>query len=220
MRRRRGTCASGSTWHRLTADADGLDAGDGIGQGVLVLGVTRLDDPYVDAQDLSAQANAASTAQTQSVLGQAQAAFNEPSSSGIASQLSNFWSQWDTVADNPTDQAARATLLASAGEVASTFNQTATSLTQVQAGASAGAMTDLSEVNREAAQVARLNADIIAAQAGGGTPRASPTSATRSSSSWPSDRRSPSRPDARPTAAWTSCSSAARHWSRASAPRW
>jgi len=140
----------------------------GIGQGVVVLGVTRLDDPNADAQDVSAQANAASTAQTQSVLGQAQAAFNEPSSSGIASQLSNFWSQWDNVAAAPTDQAARATLLASAGEVASTFNQTATSLTQVQAGASAGAMTDLSEVNREAAQVASLNADIIAAQGGGG----------------------------------------------------
>jgi len=140
----------------------------GIGQGVVVLGVTRLDDSNADAQDVSAQANAASTAQTQSVLGQAQAAFNEPSSSGIASQLSNFWSQWDNVAAAPTDQAARATLLASAGEVASTFNQTATSLTQVQAGASAGAMTDLSEVNREAAQVASLNADIIAAQGGGG----------------------------------------------------
>jgi len=139
----------------------------GVGQGVVVLGVARLDDPNADAQEVSAQAHAANTAQTQSVLGQAQAAFNEPSSSGISSQLSNFWSQWDNVASNPTNQAARETLIASASQVASTFNQTAASLSQVQAGASAGAMTDLSEVNQEAAQVASLNADVIA-QGGGG----------------------------------------------------
>jgi len=142
---------------------------DGVGQGVVVLGITRMADPNADAQDTSAVANAAGTAQTQSVLEQAQAAFNEPGAAGISSMLANFWSQWDTVASNPTDQAARSTLVANASELASTFNQTALSLTQVQSGATSGALADVSAVNKEAAQVATLNSDIISAAAGGGS---------------------------------------------------
>src|ERR1700680_1971048 len=100
----------------------------GAGQGVLVLGMNRLNDPYVDTQDLSAQADAAGASQSQAVLSQAQAAFNEPGPSGISGQLASFWSQWDAVANNPTDQAARSTLLATSGALATTFNQTAAAL--------------------------------------------------------------------------------------------
>jgi flagellar hook-associated protein 1 len=140
----------------------------GAGQGVLVLGMNRLNDPYVDTQDLSAQADAAGASQSQAVLSQAQAAFNEPGPSGISGQLASFWSQWDAVANNPTDQAARSTLLATSGALATTFNQTAAALSQVRAGASSGALSDVTQVNQAAAQVAQLNSQIVAAQAGGG----------------------------------------------------
>ncbi len=140
----------------------------GIGQGVTVLGTSRLNDPYVDAQDLSARAGAAGSAQSEAVLSQAQAAFNEPGPSGISGQLSAFWSQWDAVANNPTDQAARSTLISTSGALATTFNQTAAALAQVRAGASSGAQSAVSQVNQAAAQVAQLNGEIVAAQAGGG----------------------------------------------------
>ena len=36
-------------------------------------------------------------------LNQVQSALNEPSSSGISTQLSQFWSDWNSLADNPTE---------------------------------------------------------------------------------------------------------------------
>ncbi len=181
----------------------------GAGQGVTVLGITRLDDPYADAQSLTAQGNAAQASQTQSVLGQAQAAFNEPGASGISSQLSSFWSQWDAVANNPTNSAARSTLVSSAGALATTFNQTAAALDQVRAGASSGAVADVAEVNRDASQVAQLNSEIVSAQAGGGTRPASPTSVTPSSTTSP---RWWEPPRGRRRAARSTCWSARRRW--------
>jgi len=140
----------------------------GVGQGVDVLGTTRLDNENLDVQDLAAQSGAAATAETQSVLSQAQATFNEPGSSGISAQLSSFWSQWDSVANDPTDPGARATLLSSASGLAATFNQTAAALAQVESDATSTAQGDVAQVNQYAAEVAQLNGDIVAAQAGGG----------------------------------------------------
>jgi flagellar hook-associated protein 1 len=141
---------------------------DATGQGVLVLSHSRLNDIYVDAQDLSAQADSAGASETQSVLTQAQAAFNEPGPSGISGQLASFWSQWDAVANNPTDQAALSTLVSTAGALSTTFNQTAAALNQVRSGATAGALSDVAQINLAAAQVARLNGEIVTAKAGGG----------------------------------------------------
>jgi flagellar hook-associated protein 1 len=139
----------------------------GVGQGVLVLGVTRYTDTYLDAQDLVATGNAGGLSQTQSVLSQAQDAFGEPSSTGISEQLASFWSEWDTVANMPTDVSARATLLAKATGLATSFNQTAGELAQVKAGATSQALDVVDQINRDAGAIAALNDQIINAKAGG-----------------------------------------------------
>jgi flagellar hook-associated protein 1 FlgK len=144
-----------------------LMPGGGAGQGVVILGTTRLTDATADAQDLSAQGSAGAANETQSLLSQAQAALNEPGSSGISSQLASFWSQWDAVANNPTDQGARTTLLANASTLATSFNQTAAALDQVRSSATGGAEADVAQVNQLAAQVATLNSEVVTAQAGG-----------------------------------------------------
>jgi flagellar hook-associated protein 1 FlgK len=141
--------------------------GGGSGQGVIVLGTTRLVDANADNQDIAAQGDASAASETQSLLNQAQAALNEPGTSGISGQLASFWSQWDAVANNPTDQAARATLLSTASTVAAAFNQTSSALAQVRSGASASALSDAQQVNQLAAQVAQLNSEVVGATAGG-----------------------------------------------------
>src|SRR5579862_8425259 len=141
--------------------------GGGSGQGVVILGTSRLVDANADTQALAAEGQAAGAGEAQSLLSQAQAALNEPGSSGISSQLASFWSQWDAVANNPTDQASRTTLLSNAATLASAFNQTSGALEQVRASATAGALADVTQVNQLAAQVAKLNSDVVAAKAGG-----------------------------------------------------
>jgi len=144
-----------------------LMAGGGSGQGVIIVGTTRLVDANADNQAIAAQGSAADASKTQSLLSQAQAALSEPGTSGISSQLASFWSQWDAVANNPTDQAARATLVSTAASVAAAFNQTSSALAQVRSGATAGALSDAQQVNQLAAQVAQLNSEVVGAQAGG-----------------------------------------------------
>ena len=51
--------------------------------------------------------------------------FGEPSDNGIAAQLSNLWSAWDSVANNPGDPGARAVLLQQATTLASSINSAA-----------------------------------------------------------------------------------------------
>jgi len=142
---------------------------DGIGTGVQILGVARADNQYLDSQDLSAHTNAAALNQTQSVLSQAQAAFNEPSSNGLSAQLASFWSAWDTVANNPTDASSTTALISQARGLATTFNQTSVSLAQVGSDAASQALGEVTQVNQDAAQIARLNSQIVAVQANGTT---------------------------------------------------
>src|SRR5580692_3516094 len=78
-----------------------------LGTGVSVATITRVRNVYLDAQ-YRAQNSSLSEASTQSEeLTQAQAAFNEPSSSGLASQMSEFWSAWSNLANAPTSEAAK-----------------------------------------------------------------------------------------------------------------
>lgn len=139
----------------------------GIGQGVVVLGVNRSTDTYLDAQDLVATGDAGGLSQTQAVLSQAQDAFGEPSSTGISEQLASFWSEWDTVANMPTDVSARATLLAKASGLATSFNQTAGELAQVKSGATSQALDVVAQINQDAGAIAALNDQIVNAKAGG-----------------------------------------------------
>ncbi len=101
--------------------------GDGamqLGKGVDAAGVSNSGDPYLDAA--WRQQNAATTAATttQTYMQQIQTALNEPSTTGINSQLSNFWSDWNSLATaTPNDQAAAQQAVVDDGEeIASTFN--------------------------------------------------------------------------------------------------
>src|SRR5277367_2234512 len=78
-----------------------------LGAGVAVSNIARIRNVYLDAQ-YRAQNSTLNAASTQAeVLAQAQAAFNEPSSAAIASQLSAFWSAWNSLASSPTSEAAK-----------------------------------------------------------------------------------------------------------------
>src|ERR1700677_411446 len=96
-----------------------------LGAGVSVSTITRIRNDYLDAQYRTQNsALSAATAQAE-VLGQAQAAFNEPSAAGIASQLSNFWNAWNALANSPTNEgeAAKQAVVEAGEQLASTFHE-------------------------------------------------------------------------------------------------
>lgn len=141
-----------------------------LGTGVTVETYTRIRNSYLDAQ-WRTQNTALSGASTQAEeLTQAQGAFNEPSSTGISSQLSAFWSAWNSLASSPNSEAAKAGVVAAGERLASAFNQLSGQLATIssQAGEQYAARTAPSgEVQDMANQLAQLNGQIkLAEQAG------------------------------------------------------
>jgi len=106
-------------------------------------------------------------------LEQAQGAFNEPSETGISSQISAFWSAWNSLADSPNSEAAKEGVVAAGERLASAFNQLGAQLSTVssQAGEQYAARTSATgEVQDMANQVAQLNGQIKLAEEAGQPP--------------------------------------------------
>jgi|SRR5580693_2288415 flagellar hook-associated protein 1 FlgK len=141
-----------------------------LGTGVSVATITRVRNTYLDAQ-YRTQNSALSAASTQAEeLTQAQATFNEPSSSGLANALSAFWSAWSSLANAPTSEATKQGVVASGQQVTGILHELSTQLSTVstQAGQQYAAITGpAGEVQDDANQIAQLNGQIrLAEQAG------------------------------------------------------
>lgn len=149
------------------AGAPTLYATGRTGSGVTVSGVTRMNDPVLDARQRTEHGrNEALLSQT-GTLGQLENLFNEPSDSGLSEQLNTFWSSWGAVANNPGSIAARNVVLQQATGLATSLNQyngVLTSLTQTTSAQLGQAVTD---INTAAASLATVNKSIAIATAAG-----------------------------------------------------
>ena len=147
--------------------------GGRLGTGVTVERITRIRNEYLDSQ-YRTQNSALSAASTQAEeLTQAQAAFNEPSSAGLADQLSAFWSSWTALANSPTSEAAKEAVIAAGRQLTETLHavsgqlQTIATQATEQFEARAGAN---GEVASYASQIAQLNGQIKLAEEAGQQP--------------------------------------------------
>ncbi len=144
-----------------------------LGTGVGVQTIMRIRNTYLDAQ-YRAQNSALSSASTQAeVLGQAQAAFNEPTSASIASQMSSFWSAWNDLAASPAEGAAKVGVVEAGVQLARTFNELSAQLSTIatQTGEQYTALTGPGgEVEDIADQIAQLNGQIKLSEEAGQPP--------------------------------------------------
>jgi flagellar hook-associated protein 1 len=143
-----------------------------VGTGVGVANITRIRDIYLD-QQYRTQNSALSGASTQAeVLRQAEAAFDEPSNSALASQLSNFWSAWSSLSESPTEAAKEAVV--SAGEtLVNNLHELAAQLSTIsgQIQSQYKSLTGAGgEVEEDAQQIAQLNGQIRLAEEAGQQP--------------------------------------------------
>jgi flagellar hook-associated protein 1 len=144
-----------------------------LGAGVTVANITRIRNVYLDAQ-YRTQNSALSAAETQSeTLQLAQTAFNEPSTAGVATQLSTFWTAWNNLADSPTSEAAKEGVVEAGEQLAKTVNQLSGQLSTIstQANEQYAALTGPSgEVEDYANQIALLNGQIKLSEEAGQQP--------------------------------------------------
>ena len=141
------------------------------GDGVLVTGVSRLNDAVVDARVNSTASTASYWSATADAVGTVETSLNEPSTTGLAAQLNTFWNDWQVVANNiGTDAASGAAnqLIQQGNLVASTVSGGYAAAKDAWSAARAAADSTATTINTTAADIADLNATIRSLTASGG----------------------------------------------------
>ncbi|MFL6099040.1 MAG: flagellar hook-associated protein FlgK [Actinomycetales bacterium] len=138
------------------------------GWGVMVTDVSRLADALVDARQRGAHASQANLNDVSTTYTAIEQLMNEPSTTGLSSQLTAFWAAWHDVANNPGDVSTRAALLAKAQTVTGTLNSSAQQLTSYWSTQRDQAVALVNDVNTTAQSVAQLNQQITNAKLSGG----------------------------------------------------
>lgn len=134
-----------------------------LGTGVGVESITRIRDAYLDSQYRSESSTLGEASTTAEVLGQAQTALDEPSTSSVSSQLSAFWTSWSELANAPTSAAAREGVVTAGKNLAATLKQLSGQIETISGEASARyeSLTGAKgEVQSDAEQIAALNGQI------------------------------------------------------------
>ncbi len=138
------------------------------GGGAMVTSITLVQNAILAADALAGQSASSQLTAYSTLLNEAQNAFNEPSNTGIASQLSQLWSSFDNVANNPSSIASRSETISYAGQVATSLNEAATQLASLGSQTVLQLQDQTAQVNSLLQQAASLNSSILAATTGGG----------------------------------------------------
>ena len=134
------------------------------GQGASVDGIARIGDRFADAQVRGAAGAAGYQGVRASVTATLESSLNEPSTTGLATQLTKFWSAWQDVSNNPSAAAPAAVLLGQAQTIAGTLASGYKAVDD-QWTAQRQQLDGLaSQLNSAATQVADLNVRIRTAQ--------------------------------------------------------
>jgi flagellar hook-associated protein 1 len=101
---------------------------------------------------------------------QIQTLFNETAGNGLQGPLTAFFNSLQQLSTNPSDTNLRQGVLSAARNLAQSFNNTASSLSQLQQNADVSVTQSVSQINGLTAQIATFNKAISAAQAAGQNP--------------------------------------------------
>jgi flagellar hook-associated protein 1 len=144
--------------------------GSQLGTGVDITTITRVRDTFLDSQYRAQNTETSGDNTNATILGQAQAALNEPTSSGLSSVLDTFWQGWNGLANSPT-QASMQTVIGDGQAVANSLNTLAGQVTTLESQVTQqyDTLTDPSSgaVAGDANQIAQLNLQIAQAQSAG-----------------------------------------------------
>lgn len=140
-----------------------------MGTGVKVQGIKRAFDPFITAR-LDEKTSTLMEYQTRSdALEQVAAFFNETQEANLNNLLSEFWAAWQDLSDNPSGSGERQALIFKALTLCEAFNFKADQLVQERLSLLQQVGPALEEINMHAANIARLNREIVETEANGQT---------------------------------------------------
>lgn len=153
--------------------ASGISTGAGnVGNGVSATGIARSYDSFIQAQLLNQQQNQSKSASMDQTWGQVEQVLNESLGIGLSGPLSDFFNAWNDVATTPDSPAARTVLLQKANTLVRSASTIENSIVDTVNNANTTITTDTKQINSIASDIAALNKQIVAAEAGKGTTQA------------------------------------------------
>lgn len=154
----------------LAPTAPYSDPAGQVGTGVDVASYQRLRDTFVDTQYRTQSAQQGAADALHGGLSQVEDALAEPSANGLNALLGKYWAAWQDVSNAPDDIATRQALVQAAKSLTDGINGLASQLDTQTAQTQQNVALTVDQVNSLAGQIAALNAQIDAAETGGGTP--------------------------------------------------
>ena len=137
------------------------------GTGVLVDGVERMRNELMDVSYRRDSQSASFTEERRDALQAVEGVLGEPSQTGLASSLEQFWSSWSDLSTNPDSSAARGVVRQRGFQVAAQLNQYGNQIVDAQTVARSRLLETAQRVNALSSEVADINARIVAAEAAG-----------------------------------------------------
>src|SRR5512145_1209453 len=130
------------------------------GNGVDVASIKRVYDTYLTNRLQTETTELGFYEAQQESLTSVEAVFNESSTSGLSSCLSDFWNSWLTVVNDPSDSSARSVLATAADTLADTLNSMSSDLSDIQESIGDTAADTVGTINDLLRQIATLNQNI------------------------------------------------------------
>lgn len=135
--------------------------GDAAGGGVAVHNLTRLRDEFLESRARAETSTSAYLNNQKQVYDQIEALVNEPSDTGIQSQLTEFWAAWQDVNNNSGSEASRTQLLERSKTLADSLKSQYNGASSLWDSTREQASALVTEINNVAATVAQLNEAVI-----------------------------------------------------------
>ena len=148
-------------------DHSAVPVGEALGTGVAIGSIQRARDQFLDTQVRQATGGRNYQSSLQGTLDQVDAAFGEPSSTGLNSALSTFFNGFRDLSNTPDDLGVRATTIQNGDALAQVFQGVQQRLTAVSTTLTQHAAADLKSLNDASAQIAGLNVTIRQESAAG-----------------------------------------------------
>lgn len=140
-----------------------------VGMGVNLTDIGQVRDSLLDVSYRRQSADASDYQRRSELLSQIEDLYGGVSDSGLGAALDTFWGAWGDLATNPLNDSARMVARQSGQQVAGQLQRINGGLDQLAGNAELRLRQEITEINKHAADVAKLNEQIIAAEASGQT---------------------------------------------------
>jgi len=138
-----------------------------IGTGVNAQSIIRIRDTFVDQQMWKESSTLGYALTVQDMLGKIQNVFQEPTETGMHTVLKSFWTAWNDVAKDSSDNSARAALRERAVELVSTIQLASDQLKVKVDDINSVIDQRVDTINQITSELLALNQQIVRVEAGG-----------------------------------------------------